>query len=82
MFFYFISMGFGFMFVQRESDAYTINMAKMDCLDKMIVLIDLDATIMMTLTLVLYSAHLTKCLENSSVSIHHLQIYSVTVCIT
>lgn len=81
LFFFLSSPWVLLLFVQRESGAYTINMEKMDYLDKMIVLIELDATIMMTLTLVLYSAHPTKCLENSSVSIHHLQIYSVTVCI-
>lgn len=66
-------------FVQRESGAYTINMEKMDYLDKMNALIDLDATIMMTLTLDLYSVHPTKCLENFLALIHHLQNYSVTV---
>lgn len=54
-------------------------MEKMDCLDKMIVLIDLAAMIMMTLTLASYSVHPTKCLENFSVLIHHLQISSVMV---
>lgn len=58
-----------------------INMEKMDYLDKMIVLIEIDATTMMTLTLDLYSGHPMKCLENFSALIHHLLIYLVTVSI-
>lgn len=68
-----------FVINQRESDAFMINTEKMACLDKMNVLIDLDAMIMMTSTLDSYSGHQMKYSENSSVLIRHSPNFLVVV---